>query len=29
MGDIQNNVKFKNNKNEEPDFYLGARFKKK
>ena len=29
MGDIQKNVNFKNNKIEEPDFYLGASLKKK
>ena len=29
MGDIQNNMKFNNDKIEEPYFYLGAILKKK
>ena len=29
MGDIKNNVTFKNNNIEEPDFYSGARLNKK
>ena len=29
MGDIQNNMKFKNNNIEDPDFYLGDSLKKK
>ena len=29
MGEIQNNVKFKNNNIEDPDFYLGDSLKKK
>ena len=29
MGDIQNNMKFRNNDIKKPDFYLGASLKKK